>query len=193
MGGCNKLLLPLLGEPVIRRTARAVLAAGPEEVVVVSGHAADALAPALDGLALRVHRHAGYAQGQMSSVCAGIAALERGTDAVLICLGDMALLEPADYAALVAAYAAQSEQSIVVPLHEGRRGNPVLVAEWRIPEILAGRLNLGCRKLIEDHPDDVLPYAAAHDRYLVDIDTPQAYEAVQRRLAADGTRQEPGA
>ena len=37
MAGQHKLLMPLAGEPVIRRTVRAVLGASPQELVVVTG------------------------------------------------------------------------------------------------------------------------------------------------------------
>jgi molybdenum cofactor cytidylyltransferase len=182
MGGRAKLLLPLGAEPVIRRTVRAVLGANPEEVVVVTGSGADEVARALDGLGVRIRFNPRHGEGQMTSVAAGVAALEARCDAVMICLGDMALLESADYAALAAAFAAQSRAAILVPCRDGIRGNPVVFASSFIPEVLAGNRNLGCRKLIADHPEDVHAYDPDHDRFFVDLDTPEDYARLRERL-----------
>jgi molybdenum cofactor cytidylyltransferase len=184
MQGRNKLLLPLAGEPAIRRTVRAVLAAGPQETVVVTGHRREEVEAALAGLAVRLHAHADFEQGQMTSVSAGIGALSRATDAVLVCLGDMALLRPEDYREIVAAHASRLEKSFLVPMVGGRRGNPVAIAQWRLPEIIAGRRNLGCRKLIDDNPDDVHAYEASNERFVLDMDTPEDYEAMAARFWA---------
>jgi molybdenum cofactor cytidylyltransferase len=182
MTGRNKLLLPLGGEPVIRRTVRAVLGANPEEVVVVTGSGADAVTKALDGLGAKIRFNPRHAEGQMTSVAAGVAALESTCDAVMVCLGDMALLESADYAELAGAFAAQSRATILVPWRDGIRGNPVVFASSFIPEVLAGSRNLGCRKLIADHPEDVHAYEPDHDRFFVDLDTPEDYARLRERL-----------
>jgi molybdenum cofactor cytidylyltransferase len=182
MAGRHKLLLPLGGEPVIRRTVRAVLGAGPEEVVVVTGCNEPAVRHALVGLDARFRFNPRYEEGQMTSVAAGVAALAAPCDAVMICLGDMALLEPADYAALVEAYAARPRGSILVPRRGGARGNPVVFAERYRGEVMAGTRNLGCRKLIADHPEDVYPHDPGHDRCFVDLDTPADYARLLQRL-----------
>ena len=183
MQGQHKLLLPVEGEAVIRRTVRAVIGARPEEVLVVTGYQEDAVREALHGLPVRFHHNANYVDGQQTSVVAGVAALAKATDAVLICLGDMILLTPEDYRELVSAYGEHLDKSILVPYHAGQRGNPVLIAEWRLPEVISGHSNPGCRKLIDENPQDVFCYEAAHDRFASDMDTPQEYEDVIKRLS----------
>ncbi len=183
MPGRHKLLLPLGHEPVIRRTVRAVLDAGPDEVVVVTGFGAEAIGDAIAGLPVAVVPNPRYAEGQMTSVAAGVAALGTGYDAVMICLGDMAILEAADYRELVDAYGAMPQGSILVPRRGGERGNPVIFSAQHVSEVIAGNRNLGCRKLIADHPDEVHPYAPAHDRFFVDLDTPADYVNLLQRLS----------
>ncbi len=183
MQGRHKLVLSVGGEPAIRRTVRAILGAQPEEVVVVTGHEEPAVREALAGLPIQVHRNPRYAEGQASSVAIGVAALTRAVDAALICLGDMVLLTAQDYRDVVRAYGANLEKSILVPHFRGQRGNPVLIAEWRLPQVISGHSNPGCRKLIEENPDDVFCYEAAHDRFISDMDTPKDYEDVLKRLA----------
>lgn len=182
MGGRHKLLLPLGDEPVIRRTVRSVLAAGPAEVVVVTGCNAPEVASALAGLGVRCVLNPRYEEGQMTSVAAGVAALEAPGDAVMICLGDMALLEPADYAALAAAYAHRPRGSILVPRRGEARGNPVLFDRRLAAQAVAGERNFGCRKLIADYPQEVWPHDPGHDRCFVDLDTPDDYARLLERL-----------
>jgi len=183
MPGRHKLLLPVGRDTVIGATLRAVLASGPGEVVVVTGHGAQDVAAALAGLPVRIVYNPRHAEGQMTSVAAGVAALGAGCDAVMVCLGDMALLGPEDYRELSDAWATRPRGSILVPRRGDERGNPVLFGAHHIPAIIAGERNLGCRRLIADHPDEVFAYAPAHDRFFVDLDTPEDYERLLERLA----------
>ena len=50
MGEANKLLLPLGGEPMVRRVVRQAVDAGPQRVLVVLGHDAPEVEAALEGL-----------------------------------------------------------------------------------------------------------------------------------------------
>jgi len=184
MRGANKLLLPMGGEPLIRRTVRAVLGAQPEELVVVTGFADRAVRQALAGLPIHLRTNAAFEQGQMSSVAVGARALTMATDAVMVCLGDMALLDGADYRELIEVFARLEDRSIVVPLFGAQRGNPVVMAWRHLPGLFSGQPNLGCRKLILDHPQEVFAYQAAHDRFVVDVDTPEDYAFIAQRLAA---------
>jgi molybdenum cofactor cytidylyltransferase len=182
MEGRNKMLLPLGDEPLIRRTVRAVLDARPEEVVVVTGFNGKAVIQAVIDLPVKFQPNPRYEEGQMTSVAAGAAALSAPTDAVMVCLGDMVLLEAGDYRELVEAYASMPRGSILVPHRDGQRGNPVVFSASFVPEVIAGHKNIGCRKLIADNPEEVFAYAAAHDRFFTDLDTPADYAHVLERL-----------
>jgi molybdenum cofactor cytidylyltransferase len=58
----------------------------------------------------------------------------------------------------------------------------VLFAASYAPEVVNGHVNPGCRKLIAEHGDEVVVYEATHDRFAVDMDTPEDYERVVRRV-----------
>lgn len=182
MEGRHKLLLPVCGEPVVRRVVRAVVAAQPQETVVVTGHNGRAVFEALNGIDVRFQSNARYREGQMTSVAAGVAALQAPCDVVMICLADQVLLEAADYRGLVEAYASMPHGSILVPFFDGVRGNPVLFAASYAPEVVNGHVNPGCRRLIAEHGDEVFIYEAAHDGFAVDMDTPEDYARVVARL-----------
>lgn len=182
MEGRHKLLLPVGGEPAVRRVVRAIVAAQPQEVVVVTGFNGRAVFEALDGVDVRFQSNPRYREGQMTSVASGVCALQAPCDAVMICLADQVLIEAADYRELIEAYASMPYGSILVPMFEGARGNPVVFASSYCPEVVGGRVNPGCRKLIAEHGDEVFLHEAAHDRFCVDMDTPADYLSVIARV-----------
>jgi molybdenum cofactor cytidylyltransferase len=182
MGGPNKLLLPVDGEALVRRTLRTVLAAGPQETVVVTGHQGREVMRVVADLPVTVQPNLRHEEGQMRSVAAGVAALVRATDAILVCPGDMALLQPQDLLELLAVYRAHPECSIVVPRHAGARGNPIVFAAAYAPEVAAGRRLIGCRKLAQQYPEETWYHEADHDRFTTDLDTPEDYRRVLDRL-----------
>lgn len=183
MEGPNKLLLPVAGEPLVRRTVNTVLACGPQETVVVTGHQAAEVAQALQGLPVTLQASLRWEEGRMQSVAAGVAALTRAADAILVCPGDMPLLEAADLQALLAAYAAHPEASIVIPRHQGQRGNPIVFAAAYAPEVAAGRRLVGCRRLAEAYPEETWYFDVDHDRYTTDLDRPEDYRDLMERLS----------
>jgi len=183
MGGPHKLRLPLDGEPAVRRTVRALLAARPREIVVVTGYKGREVIGALDGLPVAFQPNPRYEEGQMTSVAAGVAALRMPCSVVLVCLADQVLLEAADYLELVRAFAAMPRGAIVVPMHAGQRGNPVAFSASYAAEVVAGHVNPGCRRLIAEHPDEVFVHEAGHDRFTTDMDTPEDYARIAARVA----------
>jgi molybdenum cofactor cytidylyltransferase len=182
MEGRHKMLLPIGGKPVIRHTLERVLAAAPQEVVVVTGYKGRDVIAALEGLPVALQSNARYEEGQMTSAAIGVGALTQATDAVMMCLGDMVLLEARDYAELVNAYLEKTDRSIVIPYFGGQRGNPILFASGYVHEVATGERHIGCKKLASEYPDDVFRYEAAHDRFTTDMDTPAEYVRALSRL-----------
>jgi len=183
MGGPHKLLLDVGGEPMLRRVVRSVLALDPAEVVVVTGYQAEDVVAVLAGLPLRFVHNPAFAEGQPGSVVAGVRALTAFCHAVMIVLGDQPLLTPAALGRLIEAYRTVPDgRSILVPSHAGQRGNPVLFAARHIPEIQAGAMRVGCRRLIESYPEQVALIEMEDDAFTQDCDTPQDYARLQARL-----------
>ena len=182
MEGRHKLLLPIGETPVIRHTVLRLLEAAPQEVVVVTGHAGRDVASALADLPVTLQPNPRYEEGQMTSAAIGVGALAKATDAVMMCLGDMVLLEPGDYLELVSAYLEKTDRSIVIPYAGEQRGNPILFAASYVHEVAMGERHIGCKKLANEYPDDVFRYDASHDRFTTDMDTPDDYARVLERL-----------
>lgn len=127
-GASPKLLATLDGRPLVRHAAEAALAASARPVVAVLGAHAEDVASALDGLDLTLVRNPAFAEGLSTTLRAGIAALPPRCTAVIVLLGDMPRVTPQMIDSLARAFIADGgTASAVVPVHEGRRGNPVLL------------------------------------------------------------------
>ena len=176
--GSNKLVAELDGEPIVRRTVRAVLASRARPVVVVTGHEADAVRAALTGLAVKLVHNPDFADGMSTSLRVGVAAAG-AVDAALICLGDMPRLEPGHLDAVIDAYATGDPDEIIVPTCDRKRGNPVLWPRSYFPEIAELSGDVGARALIDRHADQVRLLAIDDPAILVDVDTPAALAALR--------------
>jgi molybdenum cofactor cytidylyltransferase len=178
--GHPKQLLDWHGRPLVRAVAEQALAARLDLVYVVVGGAGAAVAAALDGLPLRIVANPRYADGQSSSLRAGVAALDAAVGAALILLGDQPFVTAAIIQRLVAAWRATGAR-IVAPLYQGQRGNPVLFARTIFPELLSVTGDQGARGVLAADPSRVYSVAFDDPRPLSDIDTQEAYI----RLAAE--------
>ncbi len=177
MGDRNKLLLPLGGDPLVRRVVTTIAAHPFAEVIVVTGHEAEDVAAALDGLPVRIVHNPRYEEGQMTSARAGLAALELACQGVMVCLSDQPALTPDDLATLAAAFLAHPAP-VLVPTFGGARGNPIVLARSSLDEILARGGNFGCRQFVTKNADVVATFEMPTDHVLVDVDRPEDYEAL---------------
>jgi len=147
--GQPKLLLPWSGTTLLGQVVDRALAAGSiDEVIVVVGCEGERVAAAVSDRPVRVVVNEAWAEGQSSSVRAGLAALPTGVSAALFLLGDQPEVTPEVIEALVQRHR-QTLAPIVVPSYRGQRGNPVLFDRAAFAEM--GRLSgdVGGRVLIE--------------------------------------------
>lgn len=167
LGVRNKLLQQLPGgELVVAASARRLLSCVSRVVAVVppdDGGVADALR----ALGCEVSVCPGADTGMGASLAHAIRhSLPAG--GWLVALGDMPYVEESTLAALRDAVLAGA--GIAVPVHEGRRGNPVAFGADHRDALLAMTGEQGARRLLQAHP--VLEVAVPDPGILRDIDTP---------------------
>lgn len=121
----NKLLATVEGSFVVRRAAASLLDSPVDPVVVVLGHEAERVRPALADLPVEFVANPAFRNGQSTSVSAGVEAIADRADAAVFALGDMPWVDPDTVGALVTAYVA-GEGNALAAAHDGERGNPVL-------------------------------------------------------------------
>lgn len=181
MGYVSKPLIRLQGVPLVRRHLVALSGAGVDEVVVVTGHARHAVEEQVQNFSVTLAHNDAHGEGQEGSVRVGLAALSGPFDAVFIVLADQPLISAGDLTELIGAFKKRPAGHIVVPMVEGRRGNPIVLDEVAHARILTSGLKLGCRHLIEDQPDLVHRFETTNTRFVIDLDTLDDVHALAQR------------
>jgi molybdenum cofactor cytidylyltransferase len=174
MGKTNKLLAPWHEKPLVSHAAHTLIAAHEagliQTVVAVCGHEVDTVQAAIGNLL--VTHNPDFSQGMASSLRCGLQALTatKNVDGVLVVLGDMPAVTIDDIAAVIAAF---DGNNIVVPTHNSKRGNPVLIGRQHFAALEQLQGDTGARALFAD---SVITEAPASAGVLFDIDSPSALE-----------------
>jgi molybdenum cofactor cytidylyltransferase len=177
MGPRHKLLQPIDGQPMVRRTVSRLVEASVGPIVVVTGHGAADIRAALAGLPCRFAHNPHHADGMGTSLAVGAAAVSHA-DAVLVALADMPDVSAAHVRLLVDAWHT-SDAAIVVPMAGGRRGNPVIFGAEKLPALRQCKGDVGARALVAADPSRVCTVVIDHVGVLHDIDTPADLAARQ--------------
>lgn len=181
MAPANKLLLPWQDKPIVYHTAKHLLAAGIEELIIVTGHEAAAVTTALHSLPVSFIHNPDYAKGLSGSIKSGVR-MAHG-EGYMICLADMFLITAPEYVLLKTGFEQQyprDVQCIILPDHQGHTGNPVIFsAAWR-DALLTLSEKEGGRSLVRAHPDHHHHVPMPTDHVLRDLDTPGDYEALMQ-------------
>ncbi len=159
---------------MIRRAVDIVLRSGIRPVIVVTGHEAESIAAALDGLPVVFAHAEDYADGMSASLRAAITAVPETRAGALICLGDMPFVRAETLDRLVEAFDPDAGHIAVIPSFDGERGNPVLLGRALFGDI--GRLtgDQGARPLLAAAPGRVVALPVDDPGILRDIDRPDA-------------------
>jgi molybdenum cofactor cytidylyltransferase len=170
MGRC-KALLPIGRKPAVEVVLHALREADVMPVVVVVGrHATEILSEADLGDAELVD-HRDWADGRTSSIQAGLRALPEECRAVVLALVDMPYVKAATVAALVHTFEALPNSQAVIPIHQNRRGHPILLSRSLFPKIGELGPDEPLRNLLRDARAVEVP--VNDPGILIDLDTPE--------------------
>ena len=172
MGEINKLTADYGGRALVRHAAEAALASRAGEVVVVTGHQADAVRGVLAGLDLRMIDNPDFKAGLSTSVKAGIAAVAPGMTGAVILLGDMPGITPAVIDALIGAFEAAGGDKICQPRYDGKPGNPILWPRRLFPSFAELSGDIGAKPLLKRFNQDILGVDVGSSAIHMDIDEP---------------------
>lgn len=183
--GRPKQLLDLAGKPVLQHVLDASARSPLDEVLLVLGHAGDAVEGAVTlpprG---RIVRNPAHDRGQATSLRAGLAQADPRSEAAVILLGDQPRIRPEAVRAVVDEFGA-GHGPIVQASYGGRPAHPTLLARDLWPDLreLAG--DEGARSFIARHRRlrSLVPVEGEPPE---DIDTEEDYERVRALFGADG-------
>jgi molybdenum cofactor cytidylyltransferase len=172
--GRPKQLLPWGQGTLLGHVTDMALASQADPVVVVLGHQADACRVALGDRPVKVVTNSDWAQGQSSSVKAGLAALSANVSAAIFPLVDQPGVTPATINALIERYRATLAPA-VWPKYGGQRGNPVLFDRVTFPDLMHLTGDTGGRSVLGTYADHAQRVPVSNPGVLYDIDTPDDY------------------
>ena len=186
--GQQKLLLPIRGTPMIRRIVDEVRRSSVDSIVVILGADGPRIRDALCNFpfaekvgvrrqcdALTFISNPNPTGDMLSSVRCGIRALPDACNAVLLVLGDQPGLTVALIEKLIDAFRS-SKGAIIVPVHNGKRGHPLLFSARFGQEVLEKYDELGLHALLNNHPAEVVEVETGPEMNLQDLDTPRDYD-----------------
>ncbi len=176
--GAPKQLADIHGVPMVRHAVETVRSAEIETTIVVTGHVAERVGAALRGLPVTIIRNPDYADGLSTSLKAGLDALPPEIDAVLVALADMPLVSTDDINRLIESFDPAEGRSIIVPTHQGKRGNPVLWGAAYFAEMKTLTGDAGAKRLLADYAEAVAEVELGPG-ILTDIDTPADLAALK--------------
>jgi molybdenum cofactor cytidylyltransferase len=185
----TKATLPLPGgDTFLGRIVRTFAQAGIAEVVVVVGHdwerVADGVAAA--GLSPRFVLNARYMSGQLSSLLAGLDAIDREeVSGTLLTLVDVPLVSASTVRAVVQRFEATGA-AIVRPVRGEAHGHPVLVSRALFAALRAADPSVGAKPIVRAHasPEGSVEITDDPGAFL-DIDTPEEYARIEGIAAGD--------
>lgn len=181
--GAVKQLLPLRGRPLLQHVIDAARASRLDHLLLVLGHAHELILEMIDSRGLDVIVNPEFAAGQSTSVRAGLA---NGPDAdgVMFLLGDQPLVDAPLIDLLVTRFLAELPWALV-PVHEGRPGNPAIIGREMMRDAQGLTGDVGARKLLRDNPRHVQRMEIGDPAVLRDVDTMDDYLALLAPRPAD--------
>jgi molybdenum cofactor cytidylyltransferase len=118
--------------------------------------------------------------GQLSSIQSGLRSLPAGTDGMLLCLIDHPLISRELVGELMERFYL-SGKAIVLPIHKGRRGHPVIFASRLYGQLLSAPLETGARAVVWANREEVFEMETAEEGCVLNLNDPDALANARAR------------
>jgi len=175
--GQPKQLLSWRGRPLVTYIASEALASHLAGLTAVEA----AVRTAVHNLPLTIITNPAYSAGLSTSLVAGLRALPDDAAAAMVLLVDQPLVTTRLINQLLSAYQATPGAVALVPLYQGQRGNPVIIAASLFPELYTLHGDTGARVIFRRYADRVIELEVDDPAVVTDVDTPTAWEALTQQ------------
>ncbi len=170
----SKVLALLNDQPLVRHVAEAAVASRASPVFVIAGHARQKIEAALAGLDVLFLHNPAPAAGLSQSLRIGLDAVGDDADGAIILLADMPRVTAKIIDELLGAFdSAPAGTKAVIPVHAGRRGNPVLLGKDIFEAVREAKGDRGARSVLERLDQGILELPIDDPAIEIDIDTPE--------------------
>jgi len=188
LGSRPKALIKKNEQSLLECFLGAVKPFAPVELVLLSGFHANAIEPEAFkfGHALTcpitIIRNPNPERGQASSIRLGLESLKSDFDILLVALSDQPNITHIEIALLLETFNQRAlGEEMVLPMVNGRRGNPVVFSRRVIQNIL-GQPNLVCRTYMDAHPEEIHLLATSNTAFVLDVDTTEDIQNLGLRI-----------
>ncbi len=171
--GSPKQLAPWQGRTFLEQVVQTALDAAIGPVIVVLGAEVEQCRRLLAGLPVQVVVNPRWAEGQSTSMQAGLEALPAGTGGAVFLLVDQPAVQADTVRRVVQAHR-ETLAPVVWPEYQGRRGNPVLFDRSLFPALRQIRGDTGGRPLLQAHAAQAARVPVEDRGVVLDFDTPEA-------------------
>jgi molybdenum cofactor cytidylyltransferase len=173
--GEPKLLLKWEHSSIIEKSVDTLLASKIDELIVVIGYQSRAVLRRLGSRRLKTVINRQYRTGMSTSIRRGLGQVSSKSEAILIALADQPSIETDLIDHLIDVYR-QNLHGIVLPSYKGKRGHPVILNRFRYEEEMGNLTgDVGCRPILNRHPEDILEVEVKSEGVVADIDSWEEY------------------
>lgn len=169
--GKDKLLLEYSGQTFIERTINTVSKCSFMEIILVARE--HKVLSFGEGKDILVVENKNADKGISESIKLGVSNAEN-TDGYMFFTADQPFLEASMIENLIQQFN-DNPQNIIIPVFEGKRGNPVIFPSRLKTEFLELEGDIGGKAIIEKHKDIVKLIEISDSLSLVDVDTEESY------------------
>ncbi len=171
--GTQKLLLNIDEKPMIEHVVCSFKSV--DKLIVVLGHEPEKLTPILKKLGVRHAINKNYSEGMVSTFKVGLESL-KDCKAVFLGLGDQPFVDGNYLRKAIEAW--NNGAKVVSPVHNGKKGHPVLFDQSLFAEILGLGEGEFVRDVIHRHADSHELIEAGRWA-ITDVDTPESFRAIK--------------
>lgn len=182
MGGGDKLMMMIDGEPLLWHAVKNICASDISRCIVVVRNDPENYRSILAEFDVEVVIAPNAHEGMSASMRTGVSAAGEGSIGYMICLGDMPDLTSDHFNEVIAAH---RDGKVIRPkTKDGHFGHPVLFDQCYYDDLKKMSGDEGARALIKREHENVLELEM-RDAILIDLDTPEAWSKWQGRSISE--------
>lgn len=172
--GKSKPLLRFNDKTFLEQIISAIKVSDVDRITIVLGAKAETIKNSIDLSETNIVINKDYQKGQLSSLIAAIKNTPQETDAILVCLVDNPFITKDVINKIIARFK-ETNNPIIVPVYNKKRGHPTLFSRSLFSELLNVPKEQGARYVLHSNAEKVLELETSESTILTGIDTPEDY------------------
>ncbi len=176
--GSTKMIAPVNGRPMVQHALLAAQKACKGSVYLAVGHDGSAIVTAAAGIGDQVVVNENFAQGIGTSIAAGVRACRDQSDAILVLLGDQALITGNHLLYLIDVWSG-ADTEIVASAYDDVRGPPILFPSECFDDLAKLDGDDGAKIIMENTKYEVRTVACEAAKF--DVDQQSDLQQIEKR------------